>query len=756
VKFGFRISLLALATSLQAAPSAPRSRIESDWMAQDGVTNASADYLRTCEARRAQRLAGVPRRVVFVKHFNLTGSHYAYTEGLSDAQHERTFKAGAALCVLEFRPVGRALDARRGDDSGLRRAEALQVETEPVVETLLDDPKGVIRDPDVSYDGKRVLFAWKKSDREDDYHLYEMDLATRAIRPLTRGLGVADYEGAYLPGGDILFNSTRCVQTVDCWWTEVSNLYLLEADPSTSLGARAGGTRIRRVAFDQVHDNYPTVTPDGRVLYTRWEYNDRGQVYPQALFEMNADGTGQREFYGNSSWFPTTIAHARAIPGSSKVLAVATGHHSDQSGKLIVIDPRRGRQENEGVQLVAPVRETKAVRVDAYGQDGDQFQHPYPLNEREFLVSYAPEPPPRGGKVGFGLYWMDIDGHRELLAWDEALSCARPVPLAARPEPKRRPAVADTYGTNGSYYVQDVYAGPGLAGIPRGTVKRLRVVALDYRAAGIGHNGNGGPAGGALVSTPIAINNGGWDVKRVLGSVPVEEDGSAHFVVPARTPVYFQLLDARGFVVQTMRSWTTLQPGERQSCVGCHENKNSAPPANYGAALAARKPARELEPFHGPARGFSYPAEIQPIWDRHCNECHTGAKEKDKAFSLLATPVEDKQAKRFWSESYVNLTRGGPSNRWVNWISVQSIPPMLPPYPAGAALSPLFPLLEKGHYHVKLDPAEVEKIACWLDLLVPFCGDYREAAAWTPEERKKYDHFLEKRLALEKANGTEG
>lgn len=730
MKFEIRISLLALATSLQAAPTALRGRIEADWMAQDGVTNATADYVRTCETRRAQRLAVVPRRIVFVKHFNLTGSHYAYTEGQSDAQHERTFKAGAALCLLDL--------------SG----------AEPVVETLLDDPKGVIRDPDVSYDGKRVLFAWKKSDREDDYHLYEMDVATRAVRTLTRGLGVADYEGAYLPGGDILFNSTRCVQTVDCWWTEVSNLYACDRD----------GKQIRRLAFDQVHDNYPTVTPDGRVLYTRWEYNDRGQVYPQALFEMNTDGTGQREFYGNSSWFPTTIAHARAIPGSSKVLAVATGHHSDQSGKLIVIDPRRGRQENEGVQLVAPVRETKAVRVDAYGQDGDQFQHPYPLNEREFLISYAPTPPPRGGKVGFGLYWMDIDGHRELLAWDEALSCARPVPLAARREPKLRPAVADAHSTNGSYYVQDVYAGPGLAGIPRGTVKRLRVVALDYRAAGIGHNGNHGPAGGALVSTPIAINNGGWDVKSVLGSVPVEEDGSAHFVVPARTPVYFQLLDARGFVVQTMRSWTTLQPGERQSCVGCHESKNSAPPANYGAALAARKPARELELFHGPVRGFSYPAEIQPIWDRHCTTCHgstsltagTGAKEKDKAFSLLATPVEDKQAKRFWSESYVNLTRGGPSNRWVNWISVQSIPPMLPPYPAGAALSPLFPLLEKGHYDVKLDPAEVEKIACWIDLLVPFCGDYREAAAWTPEERKKYDHFLEKRLALEKADGTEG
>ena len=703
------------ASAVNAAPAAPRARIEADWMAQDGVTNATPDYLRTCAARRAERLAGVPRQIVFVKHYNLTGSHYAYTEGQSDAQHERTFKAGAALCRLD-------LDG-----------------PEPTVETLLADPTGVIRDPDVSYDRKRILFAWKKSDREDDYHLYELDVTTRVVRQLTAGLGVADYEGCYLPGGGILFTSTRCVQTVDCWWTEVSNLYACDAE----------GKNIRRIAFDQVHDNYPTVSSDGRVLYTRWEYNDRGQLYPQPLYEMNADGTGQRECYGNSSWFPTTIAHARGIPNSSKILAVATGHHSDQSGKLILIDPRRGRQENEGVQLIAPVRETKAVRVDAYGQDGDQFQHPYPLDEHTFLVSYAPAPPPRGGRTGFGLYWMDVDGHRELLAWDDALSCARPVPLAARPEPRVRPALAEAGATNGACYVQDVYAGPGLAGIARGTIKRLRVVALEYRAAGIGHNGNRGPAGGALVSTPISIDNGSWDVKRVLGSVPVEADGSAHFLVPARTPVYFQLLDARGCVVQTMRSWTTLQPGERQACVGCHEDPNSAPPARYGSALAARRPARALEPFHGPARGFSYAAEIQPIWDRHCVACHDGAPGTNRSFSLRATPVEDKGAKRFWSESYLNLTRGGPSNQWINWISAQSIPPLLPPYPAGAALSPLLTLLEKGHYDVQVTTAEREKVACWIDLLVPFCGDYREAAAWTPEEHAKYERYLKKRRALE-------
>jgi hypothetical protein len=231
-------------------------------------------YVRVCEHRRRsrlQRLVETYPRLVFTKHYDIGGSHYAYTEGQSDAQAERHFRPGAALCLMEL------------DSSGAS------------VRTLIGDPKGVIRDPDVSYDGKRILFAWKKDDRKDDYHLYDMDAASGKIRQLTFGLGYADYEAAYLPNGDIVFNSTRCVQIVDCWWTEVSNLYACDKD----------GKYLRRLTFDQVHTNYPQVLGDGRVIYTRWDYNDRGQLYPQPLFQMNPDGTAQTEFYGNNSWFPT-------------------------------------------------------------------------------------------------------------------------------------------------------------------------------------------------------------------------------------------------------------------------------------------------------------------------------------------------------------------------------------------------------------------------------------------------------------------
>ncbi len=250
-------------------------------------------YGRACELRRARRLQTVLNqapRLIFIKHHTLRPSFFAYTEGQSDAQNERHFIPGAELCVLEFEGV-------RGK-----------------VRSLLSDPAGAIRDPAVSWDGNRVLFAWKKSLESDDYHLYELETASNQVRQVTAGLGFADYEPAWLPNGDIIFASTRCVQTVDCWWTEVSNLYTCDRD----------GRYLRRVTFDQVHSIYPQVLDDGRVVYTRWDYNDRGQIFPQPLFQMNPDGTGQTEFLRKQLLVPdhdcARAGHSRHAEGAGDPL----------------------------------------------------------------------------------------------------------------------------------------------------------------------------------------------------------------------------------------------------------------------------------------------------------------------------------------------------------------------------------------------------------------------------------------------------
>ena len=703
--------------------------------AAQGGDDASrvAAYRAACLARRAERLARVRSempRLAYARHFVMGGSHYAYTEALSDAQAERNFRAGSQLCVAEWR-------------------EGLWAET-----VLTNTSAGVIRDADVDYDGKAILFALKKSDRGDDYHLYEMDAASRAVRQVTDGLGVADYEGCYLPDGGILFNSTRCMQIVDCWWTEVSNLYRCDRD----------GSRLVRLTFDQVHDNFPTLADDGRVLYTRWEYNDRSQVYPQPLFQMQPDGTQQTAVYGENSWFPTTIIHARGIPGSGQIFAVATGHHSRQPGKLILIDPAKGRQEAEGVTLVAPVRPTKSVIVDAYGQEGELFAYPYPVDAHSLIATYNPDGwEQRDGRrhedhtTGFGLYWFDVDGRRELLVSRHGLACGRAVPLRPRARPAPRPPRVDYAAAGGSFYVQDVYVGEAMAGVPRGTVKTLRVIGLDFRVAGIGSNGNGGPGGGALISTPPSVGNGAWDPKILIGDAPVREDGSVFFSTDSRRPVYFMLLDAKGRMVQTMRSWTTIQPGENASCVGCHESKNSVPLASARPTLALAAGAQPLAPIDGPRRGFSFLKEVQPVLDKHCVSCHDGRDGKRP--DLTSAPVVDPGSKRVWARSYLALTharldrpeeqarwRGDAGNKVLNWVSAASAPPIQKPYSAGSNTSRLFAeMLDKGH--CKTLPADgLARLATWVDLGVPFCGDYVEANAWDAKEKAKYELYLAKRL----------
>ncbi len=881
---GLRLdAVAAMVAKLGSQAKDFQERLAALQRAQAGPTDRrwAELYLDACHRRRQARLdlhraqlAGF----VFTKHFDMGGSHYAYTECLSDAQAEKHFHPGTSLGLWEF-------DGLFGK-----------------VRSLIDDAQGVIRDPDVSYDGKRLLFSWKKSAKDDDYHLYEMDLATRKVRQLTFGLGFADYEANYLPNGDIVFNSTRCIQTVPCWWTEVSNLFTCDGD----------GKYLRRLSFDQVHSNYPTVTGDGRVIYTRWEYNDRGQLFVQGLFQMNIDGTAQRELYGNNSWFPTTLLHARHIPGTQKYVAILTGHHTRQQGWLGIVDPTKGRQENSGVQLIAPVRQTDAVRIDRYAQTGDQFQYPYPLSETEFLVTFKP-----AGTKFFGIYFMTEAGERELLVSDAKISCNQPVVVKSRPVPVVRKSHVDYRQKTGTVYMHDVYAGIGLQGVPRGTIKSLRVVALDYRAAGVGHNGNSGPAGGALVSTPISIQ-GSWDVKVVLGTTPVLEDGSAFFTVPARTPLYFQALNAKGQAVQTMRSWMTLQPGEVSSCVGCHDQQSSTPPRTQGS-LASQAGPQELLEWHGKPRGFSFVREIQPVLDRHCVRCHfqegaqasaqnTGKVFEAKtmkmvvpcdgaqwsytldrpadtwmkpdfqaaswkvgpggfgskgtpgarigtnwrssdiwlrrtfdlkdvpaapaflchhdedveiyingimaaqatgytaryevlpmttaglaalkpgqntiavhchqtyggqfidvalidagknpffslkgggaspavavspgvkpAFSLKSTTRFDPQSLRHWSDSYRALA----NRKYTNWINVQSEPSPLSAFHAGSAKSKLINILEEGHHGVKLAPEEMDRLATWIDLLVPYCGDFREG--FEGANLEKYEHFLNKR-----------
>lgn len=733
------------------------------------LKSAASIYLGIRNALRKEFLAklnGLPNKFVYVERHPIAPSFYGYTEGASDARAEMVFAPDSALCVLTVSPDGK-----------IKR------------EVLLEDKNGTIRDPDVSYDGKKVLFSWKKSAFEDDFHIYEMDLATKKIRQITSGKA-ADIEPKYLPTGEIVFNSTRCEQTTDCWMTEVSNLYMMKLD----------GSFLRRVGFDQVCTTYPTVTEQGDVVYTRWDYNDRGQTFPQGLFLMKPDGSFQTELYGNKSWFPTAIGHARQIPGTNKFLTTLHGHHTAQRGKLAEIDPSKGRQEDSGVELLAPRRKEKPVRQDAYGQRGEQFQYPFPLNENLFLVTFEPvDADNRSYPSTYGLYLMNPDGRRELLISNPILDCKQAVAITPRKVPELAKSRVDYSKDKGYLFIRNIYFGDGVQGVKKGSIKKVRVVKIDYRRAPVGsldgQNNEGGVGVANMVCTPISLGQASWDTKEILGEVDVAEDGSVYFEIPARTPVYFQPIDENGYAVTTMRSWTTMQPNEFYSCLGCHGDRDTPNPIPLKIAKG-RKPEK-LKPFYDVNGGFSFRKQIQPILDKHCISCHNdrtkarivsadgssklsvsdiakteGAKwleleEKNskkalRAFSLLDYPIENKHAKRMFNDAYYNLLspklhKNGYvnfadfNNPVLNWIGMQSIPTLLPPYTRGSAKSEIMQMLKKGHGKTNLTKEELDKFAAWIDLYVPFCGDYYEANTWSEKDKEYYKYYEDKGKANEEA-----
>jgi hypothetical protein len=538
------------------------------------------------------------------------------------------------------------------------------------------------------------------------------------------------------------------------------------------------GRYVRRLAIDQVHTIYPQLLTNGRLSYTRWDYSDRGQVFPHPIFSMNPDGQGQRVYYGGNSWFPTSLLHMRPIPGSHKTMAIAAGHHTHQNGKLVIIDVNEGRDEGVGLHLIAPKREhgyeaglgrASPVVKDRWGQEGDQFRFPYPLSEDEFLISYQPD-------YGFdphwhytlyqgfrssnhyGLYWMNADGERELLWRAPDLGVQRMVSMRQKAPTELIPDTVDYTKDTGTYYVHDVYAGFGLKGIPRGEAKTLRVVEIDYRAAPVGEKTNGGPGGGSMNSTPVSIGNATWDVKRILGDAEIHEDGSVRVDVPAMVSQYHQVLNAKGQVIQTTRTWDTIRPGEQKSCMGCHvkEDANFYPYEEKDTIAWTREP-QKLKPFYGESRGFSFIKEIQPILDRNCIDCHDGSQVECIDLRGIAVDGANKN-KRKWTRSYLNLTeaerddRGSyfkrkPEEGIVSWINMMSRPTEIPPYFAGSAKSYLVKMLEDGHYDVQLAEEDLHKIYAWIDLLVPFSGDHREGHAWSDDEMAFYDYYENKRKA---------
>ena len=540
---------------------------------------------------------------------------------------------------------------------------------------------------------------------------------------------VDSYDACYLPNGKIAFTSTAMFVGVPCvnGSAHVATLYVMDPD----------GRNIRQLCFDQEHNWCPTVMNDGRVLYARWEYTDTPHSNSRMLFTMNPDGTSQAAYLGSGSYWPNSFFYARPIPNHpTKVVSIIGGHHDHpRMGELVVFDPQQGRLEGEpAVQRIPGF----GKKVEPLIRDGltleswPKFLHPWPLSEKYFLVACKPSP-----RAPWGIYLADVFDNLLPLKQLPDFALLEPIPLRKTARPPVIPERVKPERTDAVVVLQDVYAGDGLSGVPRGTVKSLRLFTYHYA-----YQGMGGLLG-------VVGMDGPWDIKRVLGTVPVEADGSARFRVPANTPISMQPLDAEGKAVQLMRSWMTAMPGETVQCTGCHDRQNSAPPAAK-SFLAMSKPPSDITPWRGPVRGFSYAREVQPVIDRHCVSCHDGKAQPDGS-----TPPDLRGDVKLADWSSVTPGNGGYAktagkfsvgyaalHRYVRRPGIESDFHVLEPLEFHADTTQLVQMLQQGHHGVQLDAEAWDRLVTWIDLNCPFHGTWGEDIASPGNQRERRRDLL--------------
>ncbi len=566
----------------------------------------------------------------------------------------------------------------------------------------------------LSYDARTVYFAFAErspkkpgfySPERRSFHLFAMRPDGSELRQLTDGVE-DDFDPCPLPDGGIAFMSTRRGGFARCnnAWEPCATYTLHRMNPD--------GTGIRTLSAHETCEWHPSVMHDGRIVYIRWDYVDRSAANFHGLWVSNPDGSGVTSLFGNYTMRINACYQPRAIPGSHKLVFIAGAHHADVGGSLVLLDPRRtgfdpreGEDRLDAVEVLTP----EICFPESDGWPKSWFHSPWPLSEEAFLVSFSFDPLPgmssgESRDTRTGLYYFDRFGNLELLYRDEAISSMYPLPLAPRTPPPVIPSVLDeTLGHEGEFLLADVRR--SFFPLPAGReIRELRVFQLLPKPPP--HAANDPRIGHANAE----------NARLLLGTVPVEPDGSAYFRAPAGKPVYFQAVDATGRAVQSMRSAVYLQPGERRSCIGCHEAPGTAAPRE--PTLAMRRPPSRLEPGPDGSQPLSFPRLVQPVLDRHCVRCHDGGRGSGKSqLALTAEPAGS------FSRAYQNLR---PFVRWYEWGGESISQIATRPGEVGADASPLPRILDDDTHRPELTWTEADRrrIYLWLDANAPFYGTY--------------------------------
>ena len=576
-------------------------------------------------------------------------------------------------------------------------------------------------------DGKQPVKLWNagfgdyssdyvsKFMKEEDgkFHLFKMDLATRRITQLTGGCD-DDFDPVELPDGAIAFMSTRRGGFGRCHgsWEPLAVHTVHRLDPDG---------KVTTLSWHETNEWNPSVTHDGRIIYCRWDYVDRDAARHHGLWLTNPDGTGTVSLFGNYTVAICALYQPKAIPGSNKIMFVAGAHHLDVGGPLVLLDPQLVRYDPEKsedtldcIERLTPelpfpetAEETPEFSCDQY------YFSPFPLSEDFYLTAYSHD------KIGgmhyggesnttgkTGLYYRDRFGNLELMAEDPDFSCQYPIPVAETPVPPVIPSSlpkGDPKPTTGTFMLSDVYE--ALTPLPEDRpIKELRIFQL-------------------LPKFPDHRSNNPWigyansqNARLLIGTVPVEEDGSAYFTAPAEKPLYFQAVDAQGKAVQSMRSEVYLQPGENRGCVGCHEQAQTMGKNTAVQSIASRRRPSKITPPPADMAPISYPRLIQPILDRSCVSCHSG-QEGQPAPNLTG------EINGHYTLSYNELQK---SVRYYEWGGnniryLSTLPGM-----CGADMSPLTGILDDENHGDKISLSEEDRrtIYLWLDANAPFYGVY--------------------------------
>ena len=561
---------------------------------------------------------------------------------------------------------------------------------------LLETKEGFVWDLSPSYDGARLLMSCKEKN-DEPFSVWEIGADGNGLRRLTDGK-FHDFNPVYYPDGRIVFCSSRVESFSLCQDFLACALHIMDGD----------GSNLRRIDFTTLCSNAPAVLPDGSIVCTRWEYQDKNIFSWQGLWSINPDGRQLKLYYGNTITIPNSRYGAKPVPGTGRVLITMAGHHQPPVGDIALVDRSLGIEN-----AAAMTQLTRATSYEvAQGRDwqdrnwppGDILfpeacADPMPIDGKRFLVSYAGD----RDAIRHRVCVLDYYGIGGVLIEDEKLSCFSAVPLAAREKPPVIVGGSPTERGEGTFFVQDIYRGLLEQGVRRGQVKELRVVRVlpkKWNTEGPRYHDH----------YPI-VGHGSYYVKENLGSVPVRDDGSAYFHAPSNCELYFIALDKDGREVQRMGSVTQITTGEEVGCAGCHDNRQAAPVLHAGKASRWQLTPDTIRPPPWGAGPFDYVRHVQPVLDRYCAKCHEG-----RAPAANLDLSGDKT--RFFNMSYESLVLR-------NWVEHYFINPgptgVFPALKTGSTVSKLTSLIESGHGgRVAMDDESRRRIYAWIDSNVQY------------------------------------